>query len=77
MFPVSLDLSYCMYFYLLPQTFPALFPIRILAIRFEVDTNMSPVLYLPQRGRVILEARAWVLQYEIVLLIYLYRNYIS
>lgn len=59
----SLDLSYCMTFYLLPQSFPAR---QKLAVRCQVDTKVSPVLALLQRGRVILEARAWVLHYNIV-----------
>lgn len=53
----SLDLSYCMTFYLLRQSCPALFPTQMLAVRFKVNTNVGPGLVLLKRGRGILEAR--------------------
>lgn len=49
----------------------------MLAVRLEVAIHISPVLVLLQRGRVILEARARVLEYEIVLIVSLYGTYIS
>lgn len=44
-------------------------------MRFEVNTNVNPVLALLQRGRVNLEARA--LQYDTILIISLYGTSIS
>lgn len=50
---------------------------HMLSITFEVDSNVSLVLALLQRGRVVFEARAQILQYETVLIIYLYGTNIS
>lgn len=44
---------------------------QMLSITFEVDTNVSLVLALLQRGRVVFETRAQIVQYETVLIIYL------
>lgn len=74
----SLDLSYCVAFYLLPQSFPALFPTQMLAVRFEEAIHVSPVLFLLQRDRVSDPGgKGTGLQYELVLTVSLYGTYIS
>lgn len=50
---------------------------QMLSITFEVDSNVSLVLALLQRVRVVFEARAQILQYETVHIIYLYGTNIS
>lgn len=69
----SLVLSDCIAFYLLPQSSLPLFPTQMVAVRFEVITNVSLELVLLQRQSG-LGGRAWVLQDDTVLTIFLYRT---